>query len=644
MSQSTSRFASTEEDEEEREGSVHWHLAQMYFTGELGHKVGGEEEDRQDDPYDTDLPMSDQRRSSILYYLSQAAEAGDRQACYALGRLHDGLESDEFPNLILDDDDGERDPRLAGRFYVTAAKANMLEACVRVAKAHQVGALGLDLDAGLSLKYWRDANDLMKARDSRGEVKEWGATERYIALAAMANLYSSGGAGLTKSAIRSYELYNSSAEVAFGCHQNRAGREYLALAEEVGMLIEEEEVMEEEEVVVVVVEEEEQREKRENKENKEEEEVVVVVMEEVEEKKEETEKKKKKVMLTEEGKRLLLLSERWKSNLWGEEGVVNFWMTHSLDSENGGYYTCLNHDGMIYDRTKYSWLQGRQVYMLSNLYNEYGGGEEVGEGREREERERRMSWLIAAGRGANFLDVALDKDNTNLLFFSTTENGKHLLHLQRKPYSAVFYVQGMLEYYRALRHYEQEEASTTSIPPPPTGTLLQEHLENKQHFYTCAVNMFERLLIWISDPSTCGRPITTLPPSSLGTTSLADVMCAASLSLHFLLVLDEETRPMDDPDRCRYLQLVRDAIDNCARHHDQRQGRNVFLETVSGDGINSNTPSRRLFCPGHSIEVAWFLLKMCDVVGGSEIHEEMALSVLEGSLNLGWDEDYGGLL
>ena len=34
---------------------------------------------------------------------------------------------------------------------------------------------------------------------------------------------------------------------------------------------------------------------------------------------------------------------------------------------------------------------------------------------------------------------------------------------------------------------------------------------------------------------------------------------------------------------------------------------------------------------------------MCDAVGGSETHSKIALDVISGSLNLGWDDQYGGL-
>ena len=101
---------------------------------------------------------------------------------------------------------------------------------------------------------------------------------------------------------------------------------------------------------------------------------------------------------------------------------------------------------------------------------------------------------------------------------------------------------------------------------------------------------------------------------------------------------------------------------------------------VPADGVDFSTPEGRFFNPGHSIEVVWFLLHMCSVLPDPSL-EKIALdgqqctvilcthtsnlvptiqcrvvqtgeseqvigwrahAVLEGSLALGWDEQYGG--
>ena len=48
--------------------------------------------------------------------------------------------------------------------------------------------------------------------------------------------------------------------------------------------------------------------------------------------------------------------------------IIPFWEKHSLDHENGGYFTCLDREGKVYDTDKFMWLQGRQAWMFCLLY------------------------------------------------------------------------------------------------------------------------------------------------------------------------------------------------------------------------------------------------------------------------------------
>ena len=70
------------------------------------------------------------------------------------------------------------------------------------------------------------------------------------------------------------------------------------------------------------------------------------------------------------------------------EGVLPFWLEHSQDTAYGGYFTCLDRDGSVYDTDKFIWLQGREVWMFSMLCNKV---------------ERRPEWLACAVQGAEFL-------------------------------------------------------------------------------------------------------------------------------------------------------------------------------------------------------------------------------------------------
>ena len=61
------------------------------------------------------------------------------------------------------------------------------------------------------------------------------------------------------------------------------------------------------------------------------------------------------------------LAKLYKNELL--ENVLPFWLNHSQDLEFGGYYTCLNRNGDVFDTDKYIWLQGREVWLFSMLYN-----------------------------------------------------------------------------------------------------------------------------------------------------------------------------------------------------------------------------------------------------------------------------------
>lgn len=49
--------------------------------------------------------------------------------------------------------------------------------------------------------------------------------------------------------------------------------------------------------------------------------------------------------------------------------IIPFWENHSIDRDSGGYFTCLDQFGNVYDTDKFVWLQARQVWLFSMIYN-----------------------------------------------------------------------------------------------------------------------------------------------------------------------------------------------------------------------------------------------------------------------------------
>jgi len=83
---------------------------------------------------------------------------------------------------------------------------------------------------------------------------------------------------------------------------------------------------------------------------------------------------------------LSALRRRYETELL--ESVIPFWTRHSPDRVNGGFWSCLDRDGSLYDTTKYGWLQGRQVWMLAKLHRTV---------------DPRPEWLELALSGGRFL-------------------------------------------------------------------------------------------------------------------------------------------------------------------------------------------------------------------------------------------------
>lgn len=250
-----------------------------------------------------------------------------------------------------------------------------------------------------------------------------------------------------------------------------------------------------------------------------------------------------------------------------------FWLQHSLDEEFGGYFTCLDRDGSVYDPRKYVWLMGRAVWMFSKLGD-----------------------VDAARRILDFLRKHA-RDPEGRYYFALHRDGRPAIY-QRKPYGAVFVCIGLAEYARA--------------------TGQQEYLDE-------AVQLFWKIREWIANPTLLGR-------ERHGLSQLADVMVTISM-------LQELMLSHEDP---RYPELLNRMLDEALAHQHPELG--VFVENIHGDLTHfDDLPGGRLWCPGHNLEVSWFLMRILDCYPDAAKFQRV-LTNMDRSLNLGWDNDFDGLL
>ena len=103
------------------------------------------------------------------------------------------------------------------------------------------------------------------------------------------------------------------------------------------------------------------------------------------------------------------LAQQYKSELL--DNVLPFWLDKSQDKEYGGYFTCLDRYGKVFDTDKFVWLQGRQVWLFSMLYNKL---------------EKRQEWLDCAVHGGEFLKK-YGHDGSFNWYFSLDRSGNPLV-------------------------------------------------------------------------------------------------------------------------------------------------------------------------------------------------------------------------
>lgn len=266
------------------------------------------------------------------------------------------------------------------------------------------------------------------------------------------------------------------------------------------------------------------------------------------------------------------------------EHVVPFWEKHAPDREAGGYFTCLLRNGDVYDTDKFIWLQARQVWTFSTLYQKV---------------EARQEWLDLALHGADFLEKHGRDENGNW-YFSLQRDGKPLIqpyNIFSDCFAAMAF--GQLHQATHIERYGQLARSTF------TNILHRQH--NPKGPYNKRV------------PGT--RPL-------LGF-SLPMILCNLCLELEPLLEND----------------LVEKTIDACIhtvmdQFYDPHSG--LVLENIQPDGSLIDTFEGRLLNPGHALEAMWFVMDL----GQRRSDAKLIRAATERALYMaeyGWDQQYGGL-
>ena len=112
--------------------------------------------------------------------------------------------------------------------------------------------------------------------------------------------------------------------------------------------------------------------------------------------------------------------------------IIPFWLRHGVDREFGGVLSSMREDGTVISTDKYTWSQGRFVWVMSAVYNRI---------------EPRPEFLRIARQTIDFL-LAHARDEDGRFVFRTTREGQPL-EGATSIYSDCFVAYGLSEYCRA---------------------------------------------------------------------------------------------------------------------------------------------------------------------------------------------------
>ena len=275
-------------------------------------------------------------------------------------------------------------------------------------------------------------------------------------------------------------------------------------------------------------------------------------------------------------------SQIYRNNLLND--VIPFWLKNSKDSEYGGFLTCLDREGKVFDTDKFAWLQFRQIWCFSMLYNNV---------------EQKKEWLDFAIQGAEFMKKHGSDEEGNF-YFSLTREGKPLIQ-PFSIFSDCFAVMAFAQLAKATNNETYVSIAKSTF----LNILSRQH--NPKGIYSKAF------------PGTRPLQSFTLP------------MILSNMVLDVEHLLEPE---LVESVISNSIHLIMDVF--------YQKDIGLLLEQVTPEGKFSDSFEGRLVNPGHGLEAMWFILDLAERSNDQALIKKVAdisLNILE----FGWDKEHGGL-
>jgi N-acylglucosamine 2-epimerase len=266
------------------------------------------------------------------------------------------------------------------------------------------------------------------------------------------------------------------------------------------------------------------------------------------------------------------------------EDVIPFWEKFSIDQEKGGYFTCLNRNGQVYDTDKFIWLQARQVWTFSMLYALV---------------EQKYNWKEIAYHGLGFLEKH-GRDTNGNWYFSLDRAGNPLV----QPYNIFSDCFAAMAFGRIALTFQDDHAARIALQT--YNNILRREMNPKGIYNKIVANT---------------RPVIGF--------ALPMILANLTLELKPLLPLEVVEKQID---RC--IHQVMDVF------YDPNTS--LILESMSPEGKLVDSFEGRLINPGHTVEAMWFMIEIGERRQDNRLIQK-AVEIMLTALSFGWDSKYGGI-
>ncbi len=268
-----------------------------------------------------------------------------------------------------------------------------------------------------------------------------------------------------------------------------------------------------------------------------------------------------------------------------ENQVLPFWLRNARDLECGGYFSCLDRYGNVYDADKIDILmQGRISWTFAWMYNEFQPVPE---------------WLEFARAGIDFV-----------LKHGISPGGRIYTGLKRDG--------------TPLRPPSNYHAEFSTL----IGLVEVARADGDDALYNKARDIFNRSWRAIQDPEGDWMPyLRDSGPIRLHGYSMITINVIQQLRAY-------REEPTDE-------QRIGTCIDNMIKYH-LRADRRILLENTGWNGEELQGSMGRRINPGHMIEGGIFLIHETWRHKNDDI-KDLGLNLIRWGFEAGWDEKYGGI-